>query len=548
MAPSRQVLRRSACVLAADAPARAAAGFAAGSATAEQSRGRAVIIVKTPTLEELRIIAAQFGFDLSTEDLASFQALMAGSLASYARLQELIEPRLPVKYPRSPGYRPDRQEDPLNAWYYKTAIKGAPRGPLRGRTVAIKDNVCVAGVPMMNGTSVLEGYVPDVDATVVTRILDAGGEIAGKADCESLCFSGASHTTDNGPTLNPYDRARTAGGSSAGSAALVAAGEVDMAIGGDQGGSIRIPACWCGVYGLKPTHGLVPYTGAFPIETTIDHLGPLARSTADVATLLEVIAGEDGMDPRQYRVKPEAYTKALSGSVEGLRIGIVPEGFAWPGLSQADVDDMVMRAAGRFEQLGAVVSTVPVPMHRDGIHIWNAIAVEGATALMLKGNSMGTNWKGYYTTSLLDAFARGWRSRPDDLSETTKLVLLTGEYMQSRYHGRFYAKAQNLALKLKASYDAALQQVDLLVMPTLPMKATKIPAPDASREECITRALEMLPNTAPFNVTGHPAMNVPCGLSQGLPVGMMLIGKSFGESTVLRAAHAFEHSFDWKQA
>jgi len=510
--------------------------------------GRAVIIVKTPTLDELEYIATQFGLDLSGEDLASFQALMAGPLASYQRLQELVEPRLPVKYPRGPGYRPERSEDPLNAWYYKTSIKGAPRGPLRGRTVVIKDNICVAGVPMMNGTSVLEGYVPDIDATIVTRILDAGGEIVGKADCESLCFSGGSHTTDNGPTLNPYDPTRTTGGSSAGSAALVAAGEVDMAIGGDQGGSIRIPASWCGIYGLKPTHGLVPYTGAFPIEATIDHLGPMARTTADVATLLEVIAGEDGMDPRQYRVKPEPYSKALTGSIEGLRIGIVPEGFEWPGASQADVDDMVMRAAGRFEELGAVVSTVSIPMHRDGIHIWNAISIEGATALMLKGNSMGTNWKGYYTTSLLDAFARGWRARPNDLSETTKLVLLTGEYMQTRYHGRFYAKAQNLALKLKAAYDACFHQVDLLVMPTLPMKATRIPDPDASREEYIVRALEMLPNTSPFDVTGHPAMNVPCGMSQGLPVGMMLVARSFGESTILRASHAFEQSFDWKKA
>lgn len=536
-------------------PAPAAApGFAPRTSASQRPldatniKGRAAIIVKTPTLDELQYIATQFGLDLSAEDLASFQGLMAGPLASYARLQEMVEPRLPVKYPRTPGYRPDRREDPLNAWYWKTAIKGAPRGPLRGRTVAIKDNICVAGVPMMNGTSVLEGYVPDVDATIVTRILDAGGEILGKSDCESLCFSGGSHTTDNGPTLNPHDHTRSAGGSSAGSAALVAAGEVDMAIGGDQGGSIRIPAGWCGVYGLKPTHGLVPYTGAFPIETTVDHLGPMARTTADVATLLEVIAGEDGMDPRQYRVKPEAYSKALTGNVEGLRIGIVREGFEWAGLSQADVDDMVLRAAGRFEQLGAVVSTVSIPLHRDGVHIWNAIAIEGATALMLKGNAMGTNWKGYYTTSLLDAFARGWRSRPNDLSETTKLVLLTGEYMQTRYHGRYYAKAQNLALSLKAAYDVTLQQVDLLAMPTLPMKATRIPAPDAPREEHVARALEMVVNTSPFNVTGHPAMNVPCGLSQGLPVGMMLVGRPFAESTVLRASHAFEQSFDWKHS
>ncbi|MGH8595256.1 MAG: amidase family protein, partial [Gammaproteobacteria bacterium] len=322
------------------------------------------MIVKLPTGDEIETIARQFGLDLTEVDVSSFQGLMAGTLASYQRLQELPEPNLPVQYPRTPGYRPERSEDPLNGWYYKCAIKGAKRGALSGRTVAIKDNICVAGIPMMNGTSVLEGYVPEIDATVVTRILNAGGEIIGKADCESLCFSGGSHTSDNGPTLNPYDVTRTAGGSSAGSAALVAGGHVDMAIGGDQGGSIRIPASWCGVYGLKPTHGLVPYTGAFPIEATLDHLGPITRSVADCALLLEVIAGEDGLDPRQYAVKKEAYTKALSGDIQGLRIGIVPEGFGWPGLSEADVDDAVRQAAGRFEQHGVVVSTVSIPWHR----------------------------------------------------------------------------------------------------------------------------------------------------------------------------------------
>lgn len=505
------------------------------------------MIVKPPTAEELEHIALQFGLNLTADDIASFQGLMAGPLASYQRLQALVEPRLPVKYPRTPGYKPERSEDPLNAWACKTSIKGAASGPLSGKRIAIKDNICVAGVPMMNGTSVLEGYVPDIDATLVTRILDAGGEIAGKADCESLCFSGGSHTTDNGPTLNPYDHTRTTGGSSAGSAALVAAGEVDMAIGGDQGGSIRIPASWCGVYGLKPTHGLVPYTGAFPIETTLDHLGPMARSTADVALLLEVIAGEDGFDPRQYRVTPSPYTSALTGDIRGLRIGILAEGFELPN-SEADVDQTVISAAARFAALGAEVSTISIPMHLDGIHIWNAISIEGATGLMLKGNGMGTNWKGYYTTGLMDVFARGWKTRPDDLSETAKLVLLTGEYMHTRYHGRFYAKAQNLALKLKAAYDAALEEVDLLLMPTLPMKATPIPAPDASREEYIIRALEMLANTSPFDVTGHPALSLPCAMSQGLPVGMMLVAKSFDESTLLRASHALEQSYDWTQA
>ena len=499
--------------------------------------------VKEPTLEQLHRIAQTYNLNTTDEDLESFRGLMGGVLESYARLDQLSEPNLPVKYPRTSGYRPEPEDNPLGAWYWRSEIRGAETGPLAGKTVAIKDNVCVAGVPMMNGTSVLEGYVPDVDATIVTRILDAGGTILGKAVCESLCFSGGSHTSDTGPVHNPHKPGHTTGGSSSGSAALVAAGEVDMAIGGDQGGSIRIPAGWCGIYGLKPTYGLVPYTGVFPIELTLDHTGPMARSVADVAQLLEVLAGPDGLDPRQREgLEGQAYTEALTGDVTGLRLGIVEEGFGWEGLSQQDVDDAVREAALSFEELGATVKSVAIPQHLDGVHIWNAIAVEGAAMLMVAGNSMGTNWKGRYTTSLLDVYARSRRTRADDLSETTKLVILLGQYMQDSYHGRYYAKAQNLVPTLAAAYNDALNDVDLLVMPTTPMKATAIPPPDASREEYTERALEMITNTSPFNVTGLPAITVPCGTSDGLPIGMMLVGKSGDDATLLRAADVYDRA------
>jgi amidase len=174
------------------------------------------------------------------------------------------------------------------------------------------------------------------------------------------------------------------------------------------------------------------------------------------------------------------------------------------------------------------------------MHVFTPIAAEGSTMLMVLGNSMGTNWKGHYTTSLLDAYARGRLSRANDLSETVKLFTMLGKYMQERYHGRYYAKAQNLVRPLTAAYDAALREVDLLVMPTLPLKATKIPAPDASREEYVQRALEMIVNTCPFDMTGHPASTVPCGLSEGLPIGMMLVGRRGEDATVLRAADAFQ--------
>src|SRR5262249_27009525 len=379
--------------------------------------------VKTPTLDDLARIAERLSLSTTREDLASFRGLMGNALASYARLDELTEPTLPVTYPRSPGFRPQPADNPLGAWYWRTEIRGAPAGPLAGKTVAIKDNVCVAGVPMMNGCSVLEGYVPEIDATIVTRILDAGGTILGKAVCENLCLSGGSHTSATGPVHNPHDLSRSAGGSSSGSAALVAAGAVDLAIGGDQGGSIRMPSCWCGIYGLKPTYGLVPYTGIFPIELTLDHTGPMARTVAEVALLLEVLAGPDGLDPRQQAgLMGEAYRRALTGNLRGLRLGLRPQGFGRPGASEPDGAARVTEAAQAFTRLGAEVKRVSIPWHRDGRHVWSAIATEGATMLMVLGNSMGTNWKGHYTTSLLDAYARGRLTRANDLSETVKMV------------------------------------------------------------------------------------------------------------------------------
>jgi amidase len=440
-------------------------------------------------------------------------------------------------------------ENPYNAWYWKCDIKGAAGGKLAGKRVAIKDNICVAGVPLMNGSKVLEGYVPDVDATVVTRILDAGGVIAGKAACEDLCFSAGSHTCATGPIRNPFNPEYSAGGSSGGSAALVASGEVEMALGGDQGGSIRTPSGWCGIYGLKPTWGLVPLTGGMPISYSVDHCGPMANSTENLARLLAVIAGPDPHDPRTNHARLGDYEGALGKDVKGLKIGVLKEGFAHPTGNPltAATDTKVKGALVALEKMGAVVEEVSIPAHYDAPHIWTGVILEGAAEMMIKGYAMGNNWPGYYTTSLQEAFARGWTSRPDDVSETVKLVLLLGEYMHRNYHNRYHAKAQNLRVPLRKAYDDALAKYDMLAMPTLPFPATRIPASDASREEYVDRALNMQQNTCPFDVSGHPAFTVPCGLVDGLPVGMMLVGKHFDEPVLIRAAHAFEMSGDWKK-
>ena len=499
--------------------------------------------VKLPSVETLREVAAELGMTMSEDELAQHQAALSGSFEAYNLLDQMPDEVPEVRYPRTPGRRPVGEENKYNAWYVKSTVEGAASGKLKGKKIVLKDNICLAGVPMMNGASTLEGYVPDIDASVVARILDAGGTIVGKAVCEYFCFSGGSHTSATGPVHNPRRMGYSAGGSSSGSSALVAAGEVPMALGGDQGGSIRMPASFCGVYGMKPTHGLVPYTGIMPIELTIDHTGPITATVEDNALLLEVLAGPDGLDPRQYGAKSKPYRDVLGHGVSGLRIGVVEEGFGHPQ-SMAASDAVVRAAAERFKGLGAVVETVSVPMHRPGSAIWLAVAAEGATVQMMQGNGFGFNWQGLYVTSLLD-FHANWRDRADELSDSLKNTMLLGHYMVSRHRGHYYAKAQNLVRRLRAAYDTTLAQYDLLLMPTLPMTATPLPKPHAPVSEIIQRAFEILPNTAPFDCTHHPAMSLPCGKVDGLPVGMMLVGKLYDEETIYRAAAAFENGVDW---
>ena len=502
--------------------------------------------VRRPTLEQMHDIVDSLHLSMSQGEVAEYMDVLEGTFQAYDRVNQLPDYLPPVRYPRTPGYRPGANENPLNAWAVKTEVRGAAHGPLSGKRVVLKDNICLAGVPMMNGASTLEGYVPDIDATVVTRILDAGGTIVGKAHCEYFCLSGGSHTSALGPVHNPYKHSYSAGGSSSGCGALVGAGEVEMAIGGDQGGSIRMPSCYCGCYGMKATHGLVPYTGVMPIEATIDHAGPMTATVADNALLLEVIAGADGLDPRQYDVQVEkySYTTGLGRGVSGMRIGLVTEGFGWPS-SEPDVDAKVREAAERLRGAGALVEPVSIPMHRDGSAIWTPIILEGLVAQMMSGNGMGFNWKGLYTTSLLD-FHANWRARADELSRTLKISMLAGEYFIKHHRGHFYAKAQNLGRLLRKTYDDVLARYDLLMMPTLPLKATPLPPNNAPLALWCQRGFEMLPNTCGFDVSGHPAMSIPCGLSDGLPVGMMLVGKHYAETTIYRAAHAFEQLGDWR--
>ena len=501
--------------------------------------------IKTPSAAQIIEVGNQLGMQLNANEAEEYLTAMAPLIESYNTVDEMPDNIPEVSYPRTPGHRPTPEENKHNGWYYKTSIKGAPQGKLKGQRVAIKDNICVAGVPMMNGASVLDGYVPDVDATLVTRILEAGGEIVGKTVCEYLCFSGGSHTGVSGaPVQNPWKEGYTTGGSSTGSGAVVAAGDVDMAIGCDQAGSVRIPASFCGIVGLKPTHGLVPYSGVMPIESTIDHAGPMTNNVANNALLLEAIAGSDGLDPRQIQMPEKIeYTSSLGLDIADLKIGILKEGFGHPN-SEHDVDAKVREATKRFKKLGVQLTEISIPEHLQGVAVWTPIGVEGTVNQMMNGNGFGSNWKGLYVTSLINRYSQ-WRHRADELSDSLKYVILLGQYMHNQYGGYHYGKAQNIARSITTAYDNALSQYDIILMPTLPIKATPIPPKNSPRSLIIQRAHEMFANTAVFDITGHPALTIPCALSDGLPIGLMLVGKNFDEATIYRAAHAFEQSGDW---
>ncbi|MGA9870517.1 MAG: amidase [Rhodococcus sp. (in: high G+C Gram-positive bacteria)] len=492
-----------------------------------------------PDAASLARISDSYGLGITASEMEIYQAAAGGLLGSWNRVEELYNQVAPIP-PEREWASPDPSENENNGWYVTTDIRETTEGPLAGCRIAIKDNTAVAGVPMMNGSRTVEGFVPAEDATVVRRLLDAGAIVSGKSTCEDLCFSGGSHTSKPHAVKNPWDRTRSAGGSSSGSAALVANGDVDMAVGGDQGGSVRMPAAWCGVVGHKPTHGLVPYTGAFPIEQSVDHLGPIARTVTDVALMLSVVAGVDGHDPRQpSTIEKVDYVAALQESTSGLRIGVVQEGFGRPE-SNAESDAVVRRAVEQLTSAGLSSEEVSIPWHLDGAAVWDVIATEGATFQMVDGNAYGMNWKGKYDPELIAYYGNRWRNDASQFSETVKLVALAGRHALDTQYGRHYAMARTLAARLAEAYDDALERFDVLVMPTMPMLPTVLPPDNAPVDEVLGRGLEMLGNTCPFDVTGHPACSVPAGTSDGLPVGLMIIGRQFDDATVLQVAHALE--------
>ncbi len=495
--------------------------------------------VHPPTKDDLRELGSELFLDLRPEELEFFVEMIDEKLDSYESVRSFqpksrlggSEPRL-----RSSGTR--ATDDPHNAWVTRCFVEGDENGDLEGWDVAIKDNVCVAGVEMTCGSNVVEGYVPNADATVVTRLLEAGADVVGKTNMDDMAVTRTGHSAF-GTITNPHDDGYLAGGSSGGSAVAVVEDEVDVAIGSDQGGSVRIPASLCGVVGHKPTYGLVPYTGCVGLEHTIDHPGPMASDVETAARALSTIAGSNERHLRRpFPVPTERYEETLEGDASELSVGVLEEGFG-PTDGDPAVDERVRETIELLEDEGATVDDVSVPLHVNASDIHSVCTNEGLVGAM-SGQGVGHGWKAWYNTPWVESFGKFRQAQSDDFSAMFKLSLLVGAYTAKRYHSRYYAAGMNLLVELAMRYDETLEDYDVLAMPTTSVTA---PEHDPDRDEFDRLQEVTIPaNTAPFNRTGHPALSVPAGTVDGLPIGLMLVGSRFDDSTVLDAGYALERA------
>jgi amidase len=470
------------------------------------------------------------------------------------------------RFPRENVYKPEGEENNWNAWGYKVEIKDEEsrdnnEGLLKGFTAVLKDCIGIAKVPMLLGTDFITNFVPEADATVVTRLLEAGATIKGKAICENLCHSATSHSAATGPIDNPLAPGYSTGGSSSGCAALVADKSlgIDIAIGADQGGSVRIPAGWSGIVGIKPTFGLIPFTGCASNEATNDHLGVMTRDVLTNALALQAIAGTDWIDDRAYNSITTPYYDDLlkeDGSLHGMKIAILEEGFDNPAVEER-IKECCMAAIKKLEDLGAEVKVVSIPMHSKGPLIWTGISKLGNyTNKLAQANSR----RGYSMNDLNAEFVKAMHSQEswEKLYPSSKNTFYNGAYAVKKFP-LLYGKCMNLSRKLKDDYNKCFDEYDVIVMPNLPYIAT--PHTYITTE---TKPLDLLSNqkglssnTAPFDQSGHPALSLPCGMlpitngplansGEKLPVSLQLVAKWFDEKTLYKVAYAFEKNFDWK--
>lgn len=524
--------------------------------------------------EEVTAIAARAGLKLPSHHLEDWSVLLSGlnHCAKEVLALEDYYPKVDLDlYPRTNIHRPEGIEATAKGgWAWKATVKAMnPTSDLlKGVRVTLKDNIALAGVQCTNGTGAVD-WIPDVDATLTTRILDAGAIITGKAACENNCFGAVSDTSVTGPVHNPFADGYSCGGSSSGSARLVAIGECDVSVGADQGGSIRLPSANCGLVGLKPTWGLVPYTGVISLEATIDHVGPMARTTLECATLLEVIAGSDGIDDRQpYNLAPgsvkyseeiKTHLNIKDQPLKGIKIGVLEEGYQDPS-TDPNVAATSRAAIEQFKVLGAEVKPVSIPLHKESNVLW-------MVALPMAGLRQG--FLGFPTGRKQLLFpdratkigAELSQEAFDSLGPGGQNIYLRGLFLGENFGAPLQARCTNLLRKLNDEYDRALQDVDVLVMPTIIFPPVKLRKPEqmiGQKEEMspltmLSRTIGATYNTSNFNSTGHPGLNLPVGFVPAqddpkvkLPTGLQIVGRKFEDLTCLKIAASWEQSQDWK--
>ena len=410
--------------------------------------------------------------------------------------------------------------------------------PLAGVPIAIKDNLCTKGIRTTCSSRMLESFVPPYESTVTDRLWRSGAVLIGKTNLDEFAMGGSTETSAFGPTANPWNTEHVPGGSSGGSAAAVAAGECMASLGSDTGGSIRQPASFCGVVGLKPTYGRVSRYGLVAFASSLDQVGPFATSVSDAAELLQAIAGEDPRDSTCLRAPVPNYSDRLGRSVTGLRIGVVRECFDQEGLDP-QVKASVLAAADLLQSLGAELVDVSCPRFNDGIATYYVIAPSEASANLARYDGVKYGFRADDASSLAAMTAR---SRAEGFGSEVQRRILIGTYaLSAGYVDAYYRKAQQVRTLIRRDFETAFTTVDVLLTPTAPSTAF---AAGAHADDPLAMYLADL-LTIPANLAGLPAINVPCGFDNaGLPIGVQLIGNVLEEPLLLQVAHQYEQSAD----
>ncbi|MBI2964836.1 MAG: Asp-tRNA(Asn)/Glu-tRNA(Gln) amidotransferase subunit GatA [Chloroflexi bacterium] len=417
---------------------------------------------------------------------------------------------------------------------------GESRGPLDGIPVGVKDNISTAGVQTTAGSKILAGYIPPYDAHVVERLRAAGAVMVGKCNLDEFAMGSSNENSAYGPVRNPWDTSRVPGGSSGGPAAAVASGEAVTSLGSDTGGSIRQPAALCGIVGMKPTYGLVSRYGLIAFASSLDQIGPFARDVLDCASTLDVIAGHDPRDSTAVdRPAPELASglTGRNGEIKALRLG-VPKEYLVAGI-EPGVRAAFDAAVSTLRGLGAVVEECSLPLTDQALAVYYILAPSEASANLARfdgfkyGHSSKEAATAWDTMDLTRAEGFG--------AEVKRRILLGGYALSAGYYDAYYKKAQQVRTLIRREFAEAFRKFDALITPTSPTVAFKL---GARTQDPLSMYLSDV-CTIPVNIGGLPGISVPGGFSEGLPVGLQVIGPQFGDLTVLKVAHAYEQTTEW---